>query len=209
MSDTTISQSLVTTVRGLERIVQVGVWFNGVLLVGVAFLIGFDVLSRKLLNFSLGGAHEIGGYFLAISSAWAASFTLFKRSHIRMDVAYSRLPERGRYVLDVLSLVALLAFVALVTWYANAMFLKSFSLGARANTPLLTPLWIPQGLWLLGLVVFLITTLAAIVTTVSAMMGLKLPELEHFIGVASTDEEVQAELSESKSRAQDLNQSKD
>ncbi len=209
MNHASLRHSLVSTVRGLERIVQLGVWLNGALLVGVAFLIGFDVLSRKLLNFSVGGAHEIGGYFLAISSAWAASFTLFKRSHIRMDVAYSQLPERGRYILDILSLVALLTFVGLVAWYANAMFLKSYSLGSRANTPLLTPLWIPQGLWLLGLLMFLITTFAATVTTISAMIGGKAPELQHLIGTASTNDEVQEQLSESKVRAQELMQSKD
>ncbi|MCG8509315.1 MAG: TRAP transporter small permease, partial [Rhodospirillales bacterium] len=195
-----IQNSIALVVRHLERLVHFGVWINGVALVFVAILIGFDVIARKMFSVSVGGADEIGGYFLAISSAWAASFSLFKHSHIRMDVVHARLPVRGQRLLDLLALLALFAFVGTVAWYANEMWMKSFSFGSRANTPLLTPLWIPQGLWLIGLAVFLVTTSAAIVATIGVMCGVTSSELVRLAIKKSPEDEVRDRIQEIEAR---------
>ncbi|WP_422368721.1 TRAP transporter small permease subunit [Pelagibius sp.] len=196
MNKNAIQNSIALVVSHLERLVHFGVWVNGAALILVAFMIGFDVIARKMFNVSVGGADEIGGYFLAISSAWAASFTLFKHNHIRMDVVHARLPERGQRLLDLLALLALFAFVGTVAWYANEMWMKSFSFGSRANTPLLTPLWIPQGLWLIGLAMFLVTTTAAIVATIGVMCGVTSPELTRLAIKKSPEDDVRDQIRE-------------
>lgn len=176
--------------RTTERVIQVGVWINGALLIFLAFLIGFDVLLRKLFNVSVGGADEIGGYILAISSAWAASYTLLKRSHISMDNLYSQLSQRGKYWLDILALLALAAFIGAIAWYGGKVVMKSFDLGSRANTPLLTPLWIPQGLWLLGLAMFLVTITVMLLVTITAMSRHKSKVADREARIVSSEDEL-------------------
>ena len=52
---------------------RAGAWFGGALLIVAAFVIGIDVVIRKLFNLSIGGADELSGYALAIGSAWSSA----------------------------------------------------------------------------------------------------------------------------------------
>ena len=47
---------------GVRRFAQWGLWFGGALVLLAAVLIGIDVLMRKLLARSIGGADELAGY---------------------------------------------------------------------------------------------------------------------------------------------------
>ena len=61
----------------------------------------------------MGGADELSGYALAISSAWGFSSALLSRSHIRIDTVYVRIKSIGvRAMLDLISLGTLLGFFA-------------------------------------------------------------------------------------------------
>ena len=49
------------SLRLAERASLAGVWFGGTLVILSAFLIGYDVVVRKLFNFTVGGADELSG----------------------------------------------------------------------------------------------------------------------------------------------------
>jgi len=49
----------------------VGLWFGGALVLLAAVLIGIDVLMRKFLARSIGGADELAGYALAVGTPGA------------------------------------------------------------------------------------------------------------------------------------------
>ena len=76
-----------------------------------ASLIGIDVLMRKFLDRSIGGADELAGYALAIGTAWGLGAALLDRAHIRIDSLYVLFPRRLRLALD---LAALVLFVGLL-----------------------------------------------------------------------------------------------
>ena len=54
-------------------------------------------------------------------------------------------------------------FAVFMAWRAGAAFFETLEYRSIANSPLATPLWIPQSLWLAGLVLF------AVAATVSAI----------------------------------------
>jgi len=136
-----------------------------------AFVIAVEVILRKFLLVSLGGADELSGYAFAISTAWALSFTLLRRAHVRVDALYGQLPQRLRAVLDITALVAVGCFAFLLAWHASILWQTSWDFAARATTPLQTPLWIPQGLWALGLILFVAVTLALLLRTLLALLA--------------------------------------
>ena len=137
--------------RRAESCSRVAVWAGGALTIASVLLISFDVLARKFLGFTTGGADELSSYAFAISTSWALAFATLQRANVRVDVLYQFLPVRLSAVLDWLSLVALAVFMVFLTYYAYDMVQTSWAQKSAANTPLATPLWIPQGLWLLGL----------------------------------------------------------
>ena len=81
-----------------EKISQVAAWCSGLLLFLAAIMIAVEVILRKAFAYSIGGADELSSYALAISCTWGFSYALFRKSHIRIDVLYSRLPAAGRSI---------------------------------------------------------------------------------------------------------------
>lgn len=143
-----------TLIEFSRKIARVGTWFGCGLLIAASFLIGIDVVIRKLFNLSIGGADELSGYALAIGSAWALAHGLLERAHVRIDSFYVVLPRWVRAALDVFGLAIFLAFMALVAWRAFGVFSESVKLDAHSMSPIATPLVYPQAFWVAGLVFF-------------------------------------------------------
>src|SRR5918911_720899 len=142
--------------RGIRRFTQWGAWFGGALVLLAAVLIGIDVLMRKFLARSIGGADELAGYSLAIGTAWGLGAALIDRAHIRIDSLYVLFPRRLRLALDLAALVLFVGFFALMTWHGLGVVSQSWTSGSRSQSALETPTVIPQTLWIVGLLGFVV-----------------------------------------------------
>lgn len=184
-----MTRALDTLLRLADRVSLWATWGGGALMLAAAVLVAIDVLLRKFLLISLGGADELSGYAFAISTAWALSFTLLRRAHVRVDALYGQLPQRLRAVLDIGALVAMAVFAFLLAWHAGVLWQTSWDFAARATTPLQTPLWIPQGLWSLGLALFVLVTLALLLRTVLALLAGDLGRVGTLAGARTIEED--------------------
>ena len=160
-----------------------------------AIWVTIEVVLRKLFVVSVGGANEYSGYALAIGASWAFGYTLLNRGHIRIDVFHRQLPRRLRTGLDLLAMASLVAFMTLLAWHAGAVLRNSIKLGATSNTPISTPLWIPQSLWLIGLVGFWLVSVYVLFRIVHSYMRQELTEVERLGGVGGFREELGEEIS--------------
>src|SRR5213078_3684411 len=141
---------------GVRRFAQWGLWFGGALVLLAAVLIGIDVLMRKFLAQSIGGADELAGYSLAIGTAWGLAATLIDRAHIRIDSLYVLFPQKLRLLLDLMALVLFVSFFGLMTWHGLGVVSQSWVSGSRSQSALETPTVIPQALWIVGLAAFVV-----------------------------------------------------
>jgi TRAP-type mannitol/chloroaromatic compound transport system permease small subunit len=177
-----------------HRLARFGAWCGGAMVVLAAIVIGVDIAFRKLFSITLGGASELSGYVLAISSSWAFALALLDRAHIRIDSLYVILPARVGAALDILSLVAMLAFVALLTWHAWWVFAQSYQLHSRALTPIATPLEYPQFLWLVGLVYFLVVIVLLLLRACHAFVTGDIATVQRIAGSRTGEQDLEEEL---------------
>ena len=140
---------LLQAASGLSR---VAMWAAGGLTLISALYISADVILRYFTGRPLGGADELSGYAFAISISWALSFATLQRANIRIDALYQYLPVRVSAVIDWIALVVLAVFIVYWTRYAAGVAGLSWDNQSRANTTFATPLWIPQFLWVAGLI---------------------------------------------------------
>lgn len=175
------------------RMSRAAVMVGGLLTLASAALIGFDVLARKFFGFNTGGADELSGYAFAISTSWALAYTALDRVNVRVDFVYLKLPVRVAAVLDWLALAALGGFMALLTWYAWDVAATSWLQSSTANTPLGTPLWWPQGLWLIGLLWMCAVLALMMLRASTALVTGDLATLQALCGVRSGQQEAQEE----------------
>ncbi|MBZ1350505.1 TRAP transporter small permease [Alcaligenaceae bacterium LF4-65] len=151
------------------KISRWGVWGGGILTLLSAGLVCFDVIVRKLFAISVGGADELSGYAFAISTTWSLALVVLERANVRVDILYQHFSVRVAAMLDWLSLVALAVFLTMLTRYAYEVLATSWIQNSFANTPLATPLWIPQGLWFVGLI-WMVIVLALMLTRASSAL---------------------------------------
>ena len=152
--------------RLMERFSRYCVWLCGFLLVATSVLIAVEVILRKFFAVSMGGADEISSYVLAILCTWSLGFALFHKAHVRIDILYIKLPPKARAFLDCLSLALFLVYMTILSYFGYLVLETSIIRDSTANTPLQTPMWIPQSLWLFGLVSFTLIIVAILAGTV-------------------------------------------
>jgi TRAP-type C4-dicarboxylate transport system permease small subunit len=142
---------------------------GGVFLLLAALLVSAEILGRKVLQLPFSVGTELSSYALAVGASWSFAQALLQRAHVRIDVLRNLLPASARTFLDILALVALAAFALVLSWHVWDTVETSWRLGASENTPLGTPLVIPQLLWLWGLIWF---AAVAVLETVRAFAAL-------------------------------------
>ena len=123
-----------------ESISRVGAVAGGAMLLIASIVICIDIALRYTLSWTVGGADELSGYALAISSAWGFSAAVLTRSHIRIDTMYVRVGTRLRAALDILSLATFIFFFALVTWHAWGVLRQSYASDSHSLSEIQMPL---------------------------------------------------------------------
>ena len=172
---------------------RVGAIIGGWWLLVFSGLTCIEIVGRKLYGFTLHGIDEIGGYTLAVVCALGFSYALAHRSHTRVDIVLALLPARGRAVLNAIGMVVLGAVVAFATWRGFVELKDSVEFMSVANSPLQTPMWLPQGLWLAGLAMF------ASIAIIFAMDAVRLVfvdwrRVNRIYGPPTVAEEIEEEL---------------
>ena len=164
-----------------ESISRVAVYIGGALLLLAAIIVTFEVFARKFFNYSMAGADELTGYAFALSMAWGFAHAFFKRDHIRVDAVYARLPFTVRCYLDVIALIAFAGLLTLLSYRCITVLEETLALNAKANTPLSTPLWIPQTIWVAGILFF---TLCLFIVLARSFLALVKGDLEQVREIA-------------------------
>ena len=123
-----------------------------------ALLVSIDVIIRKVFGIAFVGVDELAGYALALATSWSLSFAFFQGSHIRVNVIHMNLRVALKAWLDVLAVFAIAALIGILAWQVWVVLFDSWTFDAVSNTPLRIPLWIPQTLYLFGVVVFLLSS---------------------------------------------------
>jgi TRAP-type C4-dicarboxylate transport system permease small subunit len=175
----------------------------GVIFLALSVIVTVESISRKVFDFSIQGADELGGYALAVGSTLAFSLALIGRSHIRVDVFHDFFPKRVQAWLNALSVLSLSAFGLFIGWNAIQVLIDTMTYGSTAPTPWATPLIYPQTVWFISLGAF------AAISTVYGARAIKLlachdeEKLLREFSPKSVKEEVKEELDDLAKRQQE------
>jgi TRAP-type C4-dicarboxylate transport system permease small subunit len=119
--------------------------------------------------------------------------TLVTRSHTRVDFLISRFSPRVRALLNLLAMLTLAIMAFLCLWRGTNVLAESLDLKATASTPLATPMWMPQALWLAGYVLFAVVAAWAAIDALRLVLRGDVAGLNDRFGPQTLDEEIEAE----------------
>lgn len=161
----------------------------GVGLVLTVLFILTDVILRKSGAGSLGGSDEISGYVMAAVASWGMACAMVERAHVRIDVIRHKLAQPGRIAMDLFAMIVTNATIILIAWHCWPVLQKTLERGSRANTPLETPLWIPQGIWFSGWVWFALCATALTLIGIAHLRAQRNDAFDATLGIGSELEE--------------------
>lgn len=184
-----IADTIIT--RGSLVMSRVG----GVFLLLAAFLVSTEILGRKFLLLPFNVGTELSTYALAVGASWSFAQALLQRAHVRIDFIRRLLPLPARTFLDLLALASLAVLGLVLSWHVWGTVQTSWSLGARENTPLATPLVIPQLLWFWGIAWFAAVAIVETLRACSALLRGDTSALNRIAAPLGADDELEEVLS--------------
>ncbi|GAB3490909.1 TRAP transporter small permease [Curvibacter fontanus] len=162
-------------------------------LIGLSIVTCIEMLGRKVLGFSLQGVDEVGSYTYAVVGSVGFAHALVSRSHTRVDFLLSRFSPRLQSLLNLVAILSLAALAGVCLWRGLHVVLESIDFKATASTPLATPMWLPQSVWLAGYVLFAVVAAWAAWDALRLFLRGDRDELNARFGPQTLEEEIEAE----------------
>jgi len=125
----------------LERLCK---WASEAALITMLVVIGADIFTRYVLNFSFEIADELGGYMLVLMTFVSLSVCQVNNAFHQVELVQARLAPRWRALSAAIFDVLAFGFASLLLWQLIKLERSSYRFGEKAPTYLETPLWIPR-----------------------------------------------------------------
>ncbi|MGR3479333.1 TRAP transporter small permease subunit [Salipiger marinus] len=148
-----VAQALTPAARALALLA-------GYALLLLTLVITVEVLLRRFANISLQGSDELGGYTLAMIGAFGFSLAALERAHTRVEILTEHAGPGTGSVLNLLATLGTMLMALFMAWQGWVALMESVEFRSLSGTPLMTPLWMPQGVWVFGLAVFALVSTA-------------------------------------------------
>jgi TRAP-type mannitol/chloroaromatic compound transport system permease small subunit len=152
--------------------------YVGYLAAGLIFVMGatlmFDAFTRNVINMPVHWAVELTQFTLAAYYFMGGAFTLKNESHVRMDLIYASLSERGRARIDIATSVCLI-FYLVVTLIGGISSLQYAIETNEKRFSIWNPSVIPiKALLVVCLVLMLMQAVALVIKHTATLRGEKL-----------------------------------
>ena len=194
------TQAAPMPLKGLRAASRFLLLAGGFLIVGACGLIVLEIVMRQIFRMSLGGVDELAGFALAIGTAWSFGAVLLDKSHVRIDTVYAHFGEKGRALLDIVSLAGTVLFMTTMVYFASEVLATSLRFGASSQSSLAVPKAIPQAMWLAGLGWFLLVAVVLLACCLLALLRGDWKRVGVLAGAPELEAELQAELADTEQR---------
>ena len=173
----------------------------GWLTMALGLIVTSETVSRKLFNWSMQGADELGGYILAFTACLSFCVALIGRNHMRIDLIHYHLSARGQAIMNWIAIMSIALFSFVLAWASFGVIRDTFLYNSTAPTPWATPLKYPQTVWYAGVLAFTAVALVLAARATQLLVANRMEELATEFEPKAAKEELQEELESAAARA--------
>lgn len=142
--------------RSVERLSWAAGVLSAALLVGMVLHILTEIVLRSFFASSTHVLDEFVGYGVAAMTFLSLGYALNEGSLIRVNILLSRTRGTPRIGLEIFSAAVTLAMTIFITAYFWRSVARNWNREAVSESIAEIPLWIPEGLVLVGMILFAI-----------------------------------------------------
>lgn len=158
----------------VDRLTRAGAFMAAITVVAMLGHILLEIVLRSVFNTSTYVLDEFVGYGVAASTFLGLGYTLHNGGLIRVSLVLARIRNRAiRQIVELVCIGACFSVFALIWVNFWNSIVRNFNRGTVSETVAEVPMWIPEGLLLLGLTIFLLQLLAYAIRVVQGqpMLG--------------------------------------
>lgn len=165
-------------IRGYVRIVDKMSDLVGYLAASLIFVMGatliFDAVTRNILNIPIHWAIEFTQFTLAAYYFMGGPITLKNDEHVRMDLWYASMSDRGKARLDLATVGCLIFYLAVMLWGSISSLQYAIETGERRFS-MWNPSTIPiKALLTICLVLMLLQSFSLVFKHIATLRGVRL-----------------------------------
>lgn len=135
------------------------------------FVYYYEVIARYVFNSPTNWAHESMFLMFGMQYLLAGGFVLREGGHVRVDVIYSRLPKRGKAMVDILTSVFFFIFMVTLFVTGWTFFRDSYEVGEVSFTEWAIQYWPIKFALPLGAALLLLQGLAQLVKDIAIVIN--------------------------------------
>ena len=142
------------------RVSKLGGQLSAVILVGMVVHIIFEIILRSFFDTSTFVLDEYVGYGVAAMTYLSLAYAFEEGSLIRVNILLIRLHGWPRRIVEYFCIVATLGITVFIAAFFWRSVKRNWDRGAVSESMAETPLWIPEALVFIGVVLFAIQLFA-------------------------------------------------
>ena len=146
--------------KGIDWISDKSGLFIAFWTINAVFFYFFEVIMRYVFNMPTVWAHEASYLLLGMQYMLAGGYALLQGAHVRVDVLYNKLPERGRVGMDIFTSVFFFIFAVALSVTSWVFFSDSYGMNEITVETWGIQHWPVKGMMLLGSVLLLLAGLS-------------------------------------------------
>lgn len=135
---------------------KAGGYVSGLFMLLIVALITVEICARTLFDASTLIGDEYSAYFFVVVVMMGLSFSMKEGAHIRISLLRGKLPEPALTVLDLAVLAGAIALTGFALYHAVLMTYDVWDLGMTADSISETPIYIPQLVIPVGLLLLIL-----------------------------------------------------
>lgn len=142
-----------TVAKLYEGVLSASKWLAVLMVLVLTVIMLREVIGRYFFDAPSGWVNEIAGYLVAGTVFLGAAYALRNGHMISISLLVDKLPPRAyRFVVGIGLLVSFMALLVAIYYVGDYVF-NNYLIDRRSNTQLRVPLWMPQSVMFVGLVI--------------------------------------------------------
>lgn len=120
----------------------------------LVILIVSEIIARTFFSYSFLVIDELSGYLMLICVFWGLVYSFDSGSFVRVEFMYEKYRGLTKKIADVILSLVIMAYGIILNYVVFKLVRTSYELNSTSPTILEAPLYIPQAMMFLGLLVF-------------------------------------------------------
>jgi TRAP-type mannitol/chloroaromatic compound transport system permease small subunit len=138
-----------------------------------------NAMVRYAYDYSSNAWLEVQWYMFGVIVMFGASYTLRRNEHVRVDIIYMTLKERGQLWVDVIgTLLFLLPMCLLLAWLSWPFFMQSYAVWEHSSNAGGLVRWPIKLILPVGFLFVALQGVSELIKRIAALRGIRVPELE-------------------------------